>query len=382
MECAREDGIALVLSVLVMGVLTIATAAMITEVTSNEHAFGRDRQANRALNIAEAGLNAGVAAVKALPATATSAPDVSGTTDHGTWSYTVTRAQDSSNADLYYWTITSTGVSPDGNVTRIVSTKVSQTITHHSTSQTIHHDHSLAYHYGFFLGDPNSDCVTVGTGNNFSGNLTISVSMYVAGSLCWGGSNVSMREPAGSGQTIQLYVGKKFKVTGSNTSPIGTGSPSPTACGSGCIASATVVGGCLDTRGNSPACSMHGDPTKRSNQSGYGSGIYAASHPSTQINIPSPTIDTAWYANARPGPATGCNDDPTHPGDADYASTYPSGYTASTFKSALFDNDSTMNIRASGRSISSISAASTAGTTTATATSSASSSGSRGARAR
>ena len=58
-----------------------------------------------------------------------------------------------------------------------------------------------------------SDCVTVGTGNNFSGNLAISVSMYVAGSLCWGGSNVSMREPAGPGQTLTLYVGKKFKVT-------------------------------------------------------------------------------------------------------------------------------------------------------------------------
>jgi hypothetical protein len=56
-----------------------------------------------------------------------------------------------------------------------------------------------------------------------------------------------------------------------------------------------------------------------------------------------PTIDTSWYTNAKPGPANGCNDDPTHPGDAAYMSSYPSGYTAATFKSALFDNDSTMN---------------------------------------
>jgi Tfp pilus assembly protein PilX len=340
---AQQDGIALVLTLIVMGVLTIGTTAVLTEVNSNEHHFGRDRQVNRALNVAEAGLNAGIAAVKALPATATSAPGVSGTTDQGSWSYTVTRTQDSSNSDLYYWTVTSTGVSPDGTVTRIVSKKVAETITHHSTSQTVHHDASDAYKYGFFLGDPSSDCVTVGTGNNFSGNLTISVSMYVAGSLCWGGSNVSMREPSGPGQTITLYVGKKFKVTGSNSSPIGTGSPSPAPCGTGCIKSATVVGGCIDTRGNTPACSLHGDPTKRSNQSGYGSGIYAKDHPSTQQNVPPPTIDTAWYTNAKPGPATGCNDDPTHPGDPAYASTYPSGYTASTFKSALFDNNSTMN---------------------------------------
>ena len=66
-----------------------------------------------------------------------------------------------------------------------MSKKVAQTITHHSSTQTVHHDPSPAYQYGFFLGDPSSDCATVGTGNTFSGNLTISVSMYVAGSLCW-----------------------------------------------------------------------------------------------------------------------------------------------------------------------------------------------------
>jgi len=334
---------ALIISIIFLAVLTIGTAATIQMVNSNEQSFGRDRQVNRALNVSEAGLGAGVAAVKALPATATTLPSASGTTDHGSWSYTATREQDTSNPFLYYWTVTSTAVSPDGKVTRIVQRKVAETITPHSSTQTIHHEPSPAYDYGFFLGDPNSDCVTVGTGNNLSGNLTISTSMWVGGSLCWGGSNVSMREPTGPGQTINLYVGKKFKVTGSNSSPIGTGSASPAACSTGCIASATIVGGCIDTRGASVVCSLHGDPTKRSNQSGYGSGVYAATHSSTQQNIPMPVIDTAWYSNSKPGPTTGCNDDPTHPGNTAYMSTYPSGYTATTFKSALFDNDSTMN---------------------------------------
>ena len=57
----------------------------------------------------EAGMNAGVAAVKALPATATSMSPASGTTDGGSWSYSATRTQDSTNPDLYYWTVTSTG---------------------------------------------------------------------------------------------------------------------------------------------------------------------------------------------------------------------------------------------------------------------------------
>ena len=74
----EHDGIALALSLLVMGVLTIATAAVITASTSNERAFGRDRQTSRALNIAEAGLNAAVAALKTLPADAVSLPPGTG----------------------------------------------------------------------------------------------------------------------------------------------------------------------------------------------------------------------------------------------------------------------------------------------------------------
>ena len=329
---AREDGIALILSVLVMGVLTIATASTVTLVMSNEHAYSRDRQTNRALNVAEAGLNAGLAAVKALPATATSAPSASGTTDRGAWSYTVTRAQDASNADVYYWTITSTGISPDGNVTRIVSTKVSETITHHTVSTTTTTPASAAYDYGFFLGDPASDCTTSTTNpNSFSGNYTISASFYVSGSLCIAQQNTNVREPdSAHPRTLNIYIGNKFKVGGNNSSPIGT-STAP-------IALATVVQGCLDKNSKAVVCSKQGDPTKNSNQSGYGSGVYAAGYSSTQISIPMPTIDSNWYTNSKPGPVNGCNNSPT---DATHVSTYPTGYDAASFKAAIFDNNST-----------------------------------------
>ena len=317
-----EDGMALILSVIIMAVLTIGTAATIEMVNSNEHAFGRDRQVNRSFNIAEAGLNAGVDAVKALPATATSMPDTSGTTDQGTWSYSVTREQDVSNTDLYYWTITSTGVSPDGAVSRIVSRKVAETITHHSSTTTVHHNPSDAYNYGFFLGDQTSDCATLSGGNNFGGNLQISVSIFVRGSLCLSGNQQILEpSPRPSGGSINLYVGKTLKLQGGNTS-VGTTASK--------IKSATVVGGCI--RGSVVTCSSESN-----------SHVYADAHPSTQADVTPPTIDTSWYANAKPGPATGCNDDPTHPGNAAYMSTYPSGYTAATFKSALFDNNSTMN---------------------------------------
>jgi hypothetical protein len=312
---ADDDGIALILAVLVMGILTIATAATITAVDSNEHAFGRDRQANRALNIAEAGLNGAVAALKASPASTTSLSPASGTVDNGTFSYTATRTQDTSNPNLYYWTVTSTGTSPNGTVSRIISTKVSQTITPTSTTTTTTTPASDAYKYGFFLGDPSSDCTTSGTGNVFSGNLDIRVDVMARGSLCLGG-NQSILQPTGTTNTVNLYVGRKLQISGNNAT-VGT---SPTK-----IKSVTIVGGCI--HGSAVTCS-----------SSSSSHVYSNTYSSTQNDITPPTIDTAWYTNAKPGPVTGCNN---HPTDPSKVSTYPSGYTASTFKSALFDNNAT-----------------------------------------
>ena len=168
----------------------------------------------------------------------------------GSWSYTATRAQDATNPDLYYWTITSTGVSPDGNVTRIVSNHVarrSPTTPPRRRSTTIPRPPTNTASSSATRAPTAQRSERETTSAATSSN---SVSMYVAGSLCWGGCNVNMREPAGSGQTLNLYVGKKFKVTGSNSSPVGTVLPRPPLCGTGCIAAATVVGGCVDTRGN------------------------------------------------------------------------------------------------------------------------------------
>jgi hypothetical protein len=315
--CANEDGIALILAVLVMGVLTIATAATITAVDSNERAFGRDRQANRALNIAEAGLNGAVAALKASPASTASLPDASGTVDHGTWSYTATREQDPDDPNLYYWTVTSTGTSPDGKVSRIISTQVSQTITPTSTETTITTPASDAYKYGFFLGDAGSDCTTSSGGNRFGGNLDIRVDVMARGSLCLSG-NQAILQPTGTTGTVNLYVGRKLSISGNNAT-VGTSAAK--------IKTATIVGGCI--RSSAVTCS-----------SSANSHVYSNTYSSTQNDITPPTIDTAWYTNAKPGPATGCND---HPTDPTQVSTYPSGYTASTFKSALFDSNATMD---------------------------------------
>ena len=216
----------------------------------------------------------------------------------------MSRVQDATNPDVYIWTVTSTGVSPDGNVTRIVSTKVRQTITHHSTSTTTSTPVSPVYLYGFFLGDPASDCVTLGGGNSFAGNGILNVSVFVRGSLCIQG-NGGMREPTGSTGTLTLYVGKKFSYSG-NPPQVGTSAAK--------ISQATVVGGCIDKSSHSVTCS-----------SSSNSHIYANTYSSTQSDQTKPTIDPSWYTNAKPGPTTGCNDDPTDPTNPAHMSSYPSG---------------------------------------------------------
>ena len=56
-----ERGVALVLALLIVAALSISTAAIATLITSNESAFGRDRQELLAFNSAEAGINYGIA---------------------------------------------------------------------------------------------------------------------------------------------------------------------------------------------------------------------------------------------------------------------------------------------------------------------------------
>ena len=346
-----ESGIALVLSLLVMGVLTIATASLIAAADSNDRAFSRDRQTSRALNIAEAGLNSAIATLRSSPVSTTSLSDATGSLDGGTWSYhTDSRSQDPDDPNLYYWTITSTGHSPDGKVTRIVSTKVSQTITPNSSETTTTNPASPAYDYGFFLGDAGSNCTTSGGGNSLGGSAGLSVSVYIKGSLCVSGNaNPFIYEPTGSQGTIDVYIGGFFQ---------SSGNPHPIGLPSALIHSATIVGGCLDgnhTTGkgknrtaSTVPCSQQGSPLEWTGGGDYGSGVWAQEYSSTQNDIPKPTIEAdRWYSEAAPGPATGCNNNPMTPLEvSSYPSNYQTGipqWSPSYFKGRLFDNDATRN---------------------------------------
>ena len=308
-EAARqEDGIALILSVIVMGVLTIATAAIVTAITSNEHAFGRDRQANRALNIAEAGLNAGVAAGEGVARDRhVAVPDASGTIDQRhVVVHRDARAGRDQSRTCTSGRSTSTGVSPDGNVTRIVSTKVRQTITHHSTSTTTTTPVSPVYGYGFFLGDPASDCVTLGGGNTFAGNGDLERECLRQRVALHPGQR---RHARADGHARARSPSTSARSSATRATPRRSG-PRPRRS-----AQATVVGGCID----------------KSNSRGHvqlvGELAHLRQHLLLDAERPAEADDRhrAGTRTAKPGPTTGCNDDPTDPANPAHMSSYPSG---------------------------------------------------------
>ena len=161
--------------------------------------------------------------------------------------------------------------------------------------------------------------------------------MYIKGSLCVSGnSSPFILQPTGTTQTVTVYIGKKFK-SSSNASPIGT-SAAP-------IHLATIVGGCIDANhGSSPNYTVGrvqqaGEPPEQHEQPLV--RLRRIRRPrideysSTQNDIPKPTIDTAWYSNAKPGPARRLRHGIDLP--------EPRYWTATQFKNAVLDNDSTRN---------------------------------------
>ena len=223
-----------------------------------------------------------------------SSPQFSGSVDGGTVKWWSTKTA----ADT--WTIYAKGISPTSAVTRNLSVQMrATTTTVPGGTTTANLPQSPVYGWGYVLADPSSDC-TVSGGNTLGNSAQITVPTFVAGSLCLSGGGSPLiaepaAEPAGVTQSVTLYIGKKYQ-TASNSSPVGT-SAKP-------ILSEDIVNGCqVSFHGwQNVSCSTPGVPTN-----GTGSGIWASSYSTAQQTVTKPTIDTAWYANAQPGPANACN---------------------------------------------------------------------------
>jgi Tfp pilus assembly protein PilX len=222
---AREErGISLVLALLITTALTISTAALATLVTSNEHAFGRDRQEALGFNTAEAGLNYAIAYLaqtsdpNGAAAANTQVPSQAGPyvafsstrpTSYTTFGASTPQGTGSGEwwaekTGAHTWTIWATGLSPDGKVIRELSQKVLST-----TQPGTFEPASLAWSYGLFVSNPGPGCFTP------QGTADITISVYVNGCIKVSGS-AGIQEPTTStGNTIKVFALTSISVTGS-----------------------------------------------------------------------------------------------------------------------------------------------------------------------
>lgn len=217
-----ERGLSLVLALLVTAALTLSTASLTVLVTSNETAFGRDRQEARAFNVAEAGLSYAMSylttfddgeAATGVTVGSSASPKTFSLdgTNNGTW-WAQKASQDT-------WRVWSTGAV--GKVTRKLYVEVTPNAVVTTTQS------SFAWHFGLFVASANG-CT------NFVGSSAVTMSVWAAGDLCLSGGQ-SILEPSAIGpQKIDLYVGKKLYIGGGST--VGRSSRR--------INSATIVGGC------------------------------------------------------------------------------------------------------------------------------------------
>jgi len=279
LERARDErGVSLVLSLLIVAALSISTAALATLITSNELAFGRDRQETLAFNTAEAGLNYsisylaqttdpnGAAAIGTQEPTQgsyTPFTDVAPATVHnfsnsGTPAGTFTGQWWAEKVGTHQWKIWASGTSPDTKVLRELQTKVvSKTVPGTVVPA------SLAWSYGLFVANPNGCFSPQGTAN-------LNISIYVNGDICLGGS-AGIQEPGGApGGTLEVYSTGQVSVTGSAS--IGTSSAP--------IAKLTAPNGCTDGSGKKAAICNTSNTTH----------VWANNHVSASSNLTKPVL--------------------------------------------------------------------------------------------
>jgi Tfp pilus assembly protein PilX len=283
---AREDGIALVMAVIVVAALTISTAAIIQLTTSNQRAFTRDRLETRAFNTAEEGLNNGIATLRGFDNGSRPQNSTYGSSGSpvaccgglgGWWAL---------KSSPTVWTVWAVGRAPNGEVLRTLSAQANaDTVT--TTTQP-----SLAWSNGFFVGSA-SGCT------NMVGTATLTIPVWIAGDLCLTGTQ-QIEEPSSSGaQTVTLHVGGKLRTEGS--ARVGSSSRP--------IAAANVVGGCM-RNGVGQVCSNSAQ-----------SRLYSSGYAASQSTLTKP---------------------PVYP-DSEYASAQWSTPVCST-GSFTFDNDTTRNM--------------------------------------
>jgi len=216
---SSESGQSLILALVIMFALSLSIAGVYSYMGSNENHFNRDQQSMRALSNAEAGLHNGLATVtKSDPTNAVAVGTVYSSggnvqLDKGKFSWSATKypAASCPSGLPTCWNVTSTGISPTGQVTH----QVQQTIGWITKTTTTQIDETPVYGYGLFISNPPGDanCFKI------SGDVSVSANVWFNGSYCPNG-NANITPAAGMDNKFTIYIGGNY--LGTNNSNIGS----------------------------------------------------------------------------------------------------------------------------------------------------------------
>jgi Tfp pilus assembly protein PilX len=272
-----ERGMALPYALGVTMVLSALAAAIFAYTTTNQGSAKRAQADQRAYGLAETGLSYALSRLQnaADPTNAGNVPATTVTLTGGAVTYSGTLSGTT-------WTLTSTGTvaNPSGpgaaDVTRTVSVQAEITTSTQADMRP----------WDYLFVDQPSGCINLGN------SVTITVSVYVRGSLCM--------------DNTATITGPEVDVIGdlsvSNSATIGT------------------VGDPIDEFHSSGTCSYGGSVVS----CGPPSHVYAGTVGTSPPSIAKPSADLSyWYSNAQLGPLSSCT-----------TGSFPGG----------FDDDTTLNV--------------------------------------
>jgi hypothetical protein len=254
-----ESGIALVMAIGILTVLMIAGSAVVWYATSNARSSEHSADNQKALNLAEAGLNYARAVLwnDSDPTSPTSFTGGPLTVEGGTVNYS-----GSYNTSSKVWTLTGTGTytNPTGPAAAPLSRTASSQVLVTSTT-------GLDAAWGYLFADTSS-CTLL------QNNLTIDAPIYVRGDLCMKNSALITAD----------LVQVRGRVQIDNTASIGTASTP--------VPQVYVGGGC-----RYPWSGSYVTPCGSSQR------VYRSIFSSTVENLTKPPEEIArWYTDAKPGP--------------------------------------------------------------------------------
>ena len=286
-----EDGIALVMALMTMTILTIVATTTIYYTTSSQHGSSYSKASDAAYRLAESGVNNAMATLgyssanalssSALPGTEASASSQTYATGTAKWWGTL-------NSSTKVWTIYGKGfvTSPVGagsQVTRTLSATMQVT---YSYNQPVN---AQAWNYIYLTNTGGSNVCDV----TLSNNAHLDAPLYIDGNLCFS-NNTSIEEDLISPR-IPISVVVKGKVAWANNgSSIGVSSSNQ-------VSAAYIAGGCGSSLGSVHVCKP--DP-----QSGH-DPLYVGTFSTTTPSVAPPAVNwvtDGWYASSSPGPTSPC----------------------------------------------------------------------------